>query len=152
MSDEPSNTGRKADGRFAPGNRANPTGRPAGSRNKATLALEKLMVDDAEDVVKAMLAAAKGGYVQAAKVILDRVVPVRKGRLVEIDLPTVETAEDVVTAMSAVVGAMAEGTVTPEEADVIASVLDVKRRAIETVELAEEVARIRAHVGLDPSA
>ena len=36
-----SKVGRKPDGRFAPRNRANPHGRPAGSRNKATIALEK---------------------------------------------------------------------------------------------------------------
>lgn len=34
MSDDPINNGKKPDTRFKPGNQANPTGRPKGSRNK----------------------------------------------------------------------------------------------------------------------
>jgi hypothetical protein len=36
---DPSKIGRQLDGRFAPGNNANPSGRPLGSKRKATLAI-----------------------------------------------------------------------------------------------------------------
>jgi hypothetical protein len=66
---------------------------------------------------------------------LDRVVPVRKGRPVQLDLPTIESATDVLAALSLTVAAMAEGEITPDEAAVVAGVLETKRKAIETVEL-----------------
>jgi hypothetical protein len=67
---------------------------------------ERLMADAAGDVVNAMVAAAKSGDVQAGKVILDRIVPVRKGRPAPIDLPEVTTAAGVLKALGAVVVAM----------------------------------------------
>ena len=55
-------TGIKQDAsRFKKGVSGNPRGRRAGSRNKATMLLEKMMADDGEGVVNAVLEAAKGG-------------------------------------------------------------------------------------------
>jgi len=137
-----SNVGRKPDGRFAPGNRANPHGRPAGSRNKATLALEMLMADDAAEVVAATIAAAKAGDIAAARLVLDRVLPPRKGRPVQLDLPPVATASDLLAALSATLDAMAAGEIRPEEAAVVAGVLEAKRKAIETVDIEARLARL----------
>jgi len=36
-------------------------GRPQGSRNNATILLEKMMVDDGQDVLRAVVKAAKNG-------------------------------------------------------------------------------------------
>ncbi len=44
---------------FEQGNSGGP-GRPAGSRNKATLALDKMAEDDAKDIARKLLDAAKG--------------------------------------------------------------------------------------------
>ena len=129
-----------------PGNRHG-RGRPSGSRNKASIALDKMLADDGADVVRAVLTAAKGGDMQAARLVLDRVVPVRKGRSVQLDLPTIEGATDVLAALSLTVAAMAEGEITPDEAAVVASVLEIKRKAIETVELETRLARLEQQVG-----
>jgi len=128
------NAEKSAAGRFQPGNRHG-RGRPSGSRNKASIALDKMLADDGADVVRAVLAAARGGDMQAARLVLDRIVPVRKGRSIQLDLPTIESAADVLTALSLTVAAMAEGEITPDEAAVVAGVLETKRKAIETVEL-----------------
>ena len=53
----------------------------------------------------------------------------------EIDLPVLETAGDVVAGIGVVARAMAEGEITPEEAQVMASVIEVQRKAIETTEI-----------------
>jgi hypothetical protein len=45
------------------------------------------------------------------------------------------TPADVTTAMSAIISQMAEGEITPEEAAVAASVIETKRKALETEEL-----------------
>jgi hypothetical protein len=72
--------------------------------------------------------------------VLDRVVPVRKGRAVHLKLPAIETTAGVSEAQSATVAAMAEGEITYYEAVTIAGMLESKRKAIETTELEARVA------------
>ena len=132
MTDEPSNNGKKT--RFQPGNRAG-RGRPAGSRNKATLALDKMAEDDAKVIARKLLDAAKGGDMRAAELVLARVWPVRRGRPVSLPLPPIETASDVVKALGMVATAVGAGEITPEEGTAVAGVLEIKRKAIETSEL-----------------
>ncbi len=134
MADRPIKKRGKNAGSFKPGNAGGP-GRPRGVRNKASIVLEKMMADDGADVVRAVIERAKDGEVQAARIVLDRILPIRKGRAVEIDLPVLETAGDVVAGIGAVARAMATGEITPEEAQVMASVIEVQRKAIETTEI-----------------
>jgi len=142
VTSSPSNNGDKtADGRFQRGNPGGP-GRPSGSRNKATVALDKLAENDAKDILQKQIEMAKGGDQAAATLILSRVWPVRKGRPVDgLVLPSIQTAADVVAALGAVADAAVNGTLTPDEAAGITSVLEVKRRTIETADL---TARIEA--------
>ena len=76
-------------GKFKKGQSGNPSGKPKGARNKTSLMCEKLMAGDAEDVAMAVIDQAKNGDMQAAKLILDRLVPARKGRPVRVTLPEV---------------------------------------------------------------
>ena len=69
-----------ADPLFKKGQSGNPSGKPPGTRNKTTMLAEKLMQDDARDIVRVVLEAAKGGDMTAARLILERIFPVRKGR------------------------------------------------------------------------
>ena len=101
-----------------------------------------MLADDGADVVKAVLSAAKQGDMQAARMVLDRVVPPRKGRPLQMQLPEIATAGDVVTALGAVIKDMAAGAITPDEAATIAGVLEAKRAAIETGELEARIARL----------
>ena len=136
---EPGNNGPKTHGRpFQPGN----PGRPKGAKHKTTILAEKLMADDVEGVVKAVIDAARTGDMAAARIILDRLVPVRKGRPVEIELPPVKTAADVLAAMAAVLDHVAEGEITPDEGATVAGILEVKRRTLETVDLERRLAAL----------
>ena len=82
---------------------------------------EKLMLDDAKDIIKVVVEAPKGGDMTAARLILERIAPVKKGRPVYLDLPPVRNAEDIDAAMEALTTAMASGEVTPDEAATVAS-------------------------------
>src|SRR5689334_9710373 len=104
--------------RFQPGQSGNPQGCKTGSHHKSTLLLERMMADDGQDVVRSVIEAAKGG-----DMVADRICPPRKGRAIQIDLPTIERAEDVLTALAAVVAAVADGTVTPEEGQIVSGML-----------------------------
>jgi hypothetical protein len=146
-SPSPANTAPQQRGRFQPGQSGNPSGRRQGSRNKATIALEKLMEGGAEAIVQAVVDAAAKGDMTAARLVLDRVVPVRKGRAIYLTLPAIETAAGVSEAQSATLAAMAEGEITPDEAATVAGVLESKRKAIETTELEVRIARLEQGAG-----
>jgi hypothetical protein len=127
--------------RFQPGHPGGP-GRPAGSRNKATLALDKIADDAGKIILKKMVEAAKAGDMRAADMILARVWPVRKGSPIVLPLPPIKTAADVVAALGAVADAVAAGGITPDEGQAVAGVLEVKRKAIETTDLEARVAAL----------
>lgn len=132
------NGDKSAETRFRQANSGGPV-RPAGSRNKATLALDKIADDAGEDILNAMVAAAKGGDLRAADLVLHRIWPVRKGRPITLELPPIQTAADIVSALGKVADAVAGGDVTPDEASAMANVLEIKRRAIETAELESRI-------------
>lgn len=102
--------------RFAPGQSGNPAGRQPGTRNKATQIAERLLSDDIEGVCQAVVTAARSGDMTAARIIVERLIPARRTRTIEIDLPQVMTAADVVAGHARVVQAMAEGDISPDEA------------------------------------
>lgn len=56
---------RRPDGKFAPGNRANPKGRIPGSRNKATLAAQAMLDGEVESLTRKAVELALGGDVTA---------------------------------------------------------------------------------------
>jgi hypothetical protein len=128
---------------FGPGN----PGRPRGARNKRAVLAEKIMADDLADVVRAVTAAARAGDIGAARLIFDRLLPVRRGRPVCLDTPPIGTASDVAAAMDALTTAMVKGDVTPEEASLAAGVFDLRRKALETEDFEK---RLRALERMEP--
>src|SRR3954451_23330892 len=74
--------GRDARGRFGPGN----SGRPKGARSRLVTELEQAMELAAPEIVRILIARAQcgDGSMEAAKYVLERVAPSRRGRLVEI--------------------------------------------------------------------
>jgi Family of unknown function (DUF5681) len=120
---------------FQAGRSGNPAGKRKGTRHQTTLFAEQLMSDDVGAVVAKVLKAAKSGSMSAAKLILDRVVPPRKGRPLAISLPDVKSPSGVTDALAAVVAAMASGRISTDEAAAIAAVIEGQRRALETEQL-----------------
>jgi hypothetical protein len=101
-----------------------------------------MMEDDAAAVVTAVLEAAKAGDITAARIILDRVVPARKGRPIKFTLPALETASEIVRGLGAIIEAVADGTLTPDEGAAVANLMEIKRKAVETVEIERRVAAL----------
>jgi hypothetical protein len=118
-------------GRFQPGQSGNPAGKPKGARHRTTLLAEKLMQADAEDIVKSVLDAAKGGDMTAARIVLDRIVPARRDSPVSFELPKIETASEAAKAMSSILDAVACGELTPGEADGVARIVDSFVKSLE---------------------
>jgi hypothetical protein len=81
---------------FEPGQRGNPSGRPIGSRNRVSRAVEDLIHGQAEALgAKAVKKALKGaGDAIMLRALLNTLVPPRRDRAVEFELPKIETAAD----------------------------------------------------------
>lgn len=127
---------------FKPGVSGNIKGKPAGTRSKATQLLLALMEGDADNITKAVIDAAKGGDLMAAKIILDRLIPPAKERPVNVDLPDTSTSEGVSAAQSAILQAVAGGDLLPGEAATLSAIVESKRRAIETQELSDRITQL----------
>src|SRR3977135_2621235 len=96
---------------FQKGQSGNPAGPAKGTRHKITMLAEKLLEDDRDDIVRAVIAAAKGGDSTAMRLCIERLVPLRKGRPVVFDLPPVKKAADIAGAAGELARAKAAGGV-----------------------------------------
>jgi hypothetical protein len=129
-------------GAFLPGNREGAAGRPQGSRNRTTQMVEALLQGEAEELTLALIKRAKAGFAVPLQLVFERILPARRDRPVQIALPPIKTVQDVMIAQSAIVQQVAAGEITPSEATSVAGLLDLKRRAIESVELEARLAAL----------
>ena len=135
-------TAGKQGHRFKPGQSGNPHGRPAGSRNKASLLLAELIDNEGEGIVRAMVRAANNGDVSAGRALLDRLVPPRKERSIRFALPPLETASDAPKAIGTIVSAVASGDLTTSEANDLAGLVDKFVRSVEANILEARIAAL----------
>lgn len=129
---------------FPKGTSGNPSGRPRGTRNAVTVMLSKLMEGEGEAVVRKVIEAAKGGDMVAARIVVDRIVPQRKGAPVEFELPDLAGATGIGAALDAVLRAVSAGELTPEEAGALGGLLEARRRTHETEAIEARIAALEA--------
>ncbi|QRM27350.1 DUF5681 domain-containing protein [Microvirga sp. VF16] len=125
---------------FEPGN----SGRPKGSRNKATLAMEALLDGEAEALTRKAVEMALEGDTTAMRLVMDRIMPPRKDRPVMFALPKLETPADAVKASAALVAAVASGDLTPSEAEDLSRLVDRYVRAVEATDILERLESLEA--------
>lgn len=142
----PATAGRDQAGRFRPGQSGNPAGRPKGARHVALRAVETIGEENAEALMRRAVELALDGDVQALRILLDRLYPVRRGRPVNFDLGELRTADDAAAAASSVLREVAAGRMTPEEGGAVAALLQAHREA---VLMRDADARLRALEGRD---
>ena len=131
-------SGRNTDGTFGPGN----SGKPKGTRHKATQAALALLEGEAEGLTRQAVTMALGGDATALRLCLERIAPPRKDVAVTFDLPRMETARDAAKAAGAVLGAVADGDLTPTEGAHIMGLVETYRRTLETSDLEARLAAL----------
>ena len=138
-------TGGQQAAQFQPGRSGNPSGRPAGSRHKTTLAVEQLLDGEAEKITRMAIDMALSGDSVAMRLCMDRLAPPRRDRPVPFALPKLETAAaDAVNATAALVEAVAAGELTPSEAGELSKLVEAFTKAMHTHELEERISRLEA--------
>jgi hypothetical protein len=127
---------RRGPGRpFKKGQSGNPGGRPEGSRNRATLALQALLDEEGEAITRKAVERAKEGDPAALRLVLERLIPPVRERRLALDLPKIETPAGITAAIGAVLEAVGAGKITTSEGQAIAGLLESQRKSLETLEL-----------------
>jgi hypothetical protein len=126
---------------FQPGNKLG-KGRPRGSRNKVNAKAKELFIEYSEPVAKKCLAMALQGDLRAIQMSLDRAVPVRRDHRLEIGPLPMTTAADVDRASEIVTQKVARGQISVEHGTAFAELLERRRKAIETQDLARRMSAI----------
>ena len=127
--------GRGAGGKFAPGNKASP-GRPPG--RGAVAEMREALAADLGGIINTVRARALAGDMQAARIILDRLVP----SLRPVEMPAVLTLPAGATLAGqaqAVVNAAAAGELAPSQAAQIVTALGGVAKIIEATELLKRI-------------
>ena len=136
-------TASKQRGRpFLRGVSGNPSGRPKGTLNRTTRACQELLEGESEAITRKAVELAKAGDISALRLCLERLLPPKRERSIKTEIPVVNTAKDIPTALGAIVQIVAKGDLTLSEGQAVASLLESQRKAFETAELEQRVEAI----------
>ncbi len=130
----------KPNNQFTKGQSGNPAGRPKGSGLSAQL--RAAIEQDAPSIIKAMIEQAKAGDMQAAKVLLDRVLPALKPESQAIHLPELVEAGTMAEKARAAIDAAGAGAVSPSAASDLVAAIAGLARVVETTELQQRLESI----------
>ena len=126
-------------GQFPKGRSGNPSGRPPGSRNRATLLMESMLEGQGEELTRKAMEMALAGDITAMRLCLERLLPPRKDRPIHINLPSIENAQQIAVAMAKVAAATGEGEITPCEGETLANILVAQNSVVVAADLERRV-------------
>ncbi len=137
------NTQTKQRGRpFPKGTSGNPAGKPKGTLHKATQAALVLLEGEGEALTRKAVELALAGDTTALRLCLERLIPPRKERHVNVELPSMSTVTDLNLATSALLEAAGQGVITPGEAQTLGGLVEAHRKALELGEIERRVAAL----------
>ena len=128
--------GRKPRGRPFP--KGNP-GRPPGSRNRKSLALEALLDGQAEAITAKVVEMALDGDRVAMRLCFERLISVRTEPPISIGLPKIKSVENAAAAMAAIVAAVAAGDITPSQGAAVSELVTNTIRVMEAEQLLKRI-------------
>lgn len=124
--------------------RAGQSGNAAGRPPAMPVELKAMLCAGSADVAAKVLAAAIGGDMAAARLVLERIAPVSKTTTAPVLLPELENAQGLAGKSQAVINAIARGIVPPDVGSVLIQSLSSCARIAEITELAERIAALEA--------
>src|SRR5262249_5673214 len=128
--------------RFQKGQSGNPSGRPRGALNRATVLAQELLSARVESIAGKLIELAEGGDMRAIRVCMDRLVPAIKHQPIAVELPPIEKPADSVEAAASIAAAVAAGDLTATEAAELAKVVDVYVRALDSKRVRERLRKL----------
>ena len=113
------------------------SGRKPGSKNRATLVTAALLEGEADELIGKAVELAKAGDVVMLKFLLGRILP--RDRVIKLDLPQMDFADDAVEGLGHIMGAVSEGRISPSEG---ASLATLMKSYTDAIDLADVVKRL----------
>ena len=102
---------------------------------------KQLLHENAAEIIARVITAAQSGDMQAAKLVLDKIIPTKRDATVSINLPPIASAVDAAAAVAAVLASISDGSLTLSEADAMAKLI---KNYIEILEVADIEKRLKA--------
>src|SRR6266852_188880 len=127
---------------FQKGQSGNPAGRPRGSRNMASIRMQEMLEQKAEQLVEKVVELAIAGNIGALRLCLDRLVPTRTNEPLVCEMPRLEKAADAVGAIAGLASAAAAGDVTADEAAKLAKVISLYVNTLEVHNFEDRLAQL----------
>ena len=129
-------------GQFTEGN----SGKPKGSRNKATIAIESLLEGQAEALTQTAISKALDGDSMALRLCMDRIAPLPKDKTISLTLPHMENANDASKAAESVLKAVSIGEITPIEGSRVMALIDSFRRTLELTVIEQRIQALEGDI------
>lgn len=108
--------------------------------------LDLLAVEHAEEVFRLLMEGARNGDPTCIRTICTRLWPERRGMPVVFSMPPIRTADDLAEAHEHFLTQASQGVLTLEEANMITTMIERKGKALETVELAKQLAELKEQI------
>ena len=93
-----------------------------------------------------LTAATQDGDMAAAKLLIDRVIPSRRGAPVSFHIRPLKTPEDCALAYADLLDDVGAGRLTPEEAQTISAIVAKRAELFPSIELATEIEALKAQL------
>ena len=134
--------GRNTDGTFSSGN----AGRPKGTRNLKTVAIESLLEGQAKALTQTAISKALEGDSVALRLCMDRIMPAPKDKRVKVQLPSISSPRDLLEAASDVMISVQSGELTPLEGEKVMALLERCQKLFVSVDLEERIEALEQKV------
>lgn len=127
--------------RGRPFQKGNP-GRPKGSKNKSTAILGQLLAEEAEELLRKAIESARSGDESMLKFLLKPLLP--RERMIEIDLPVLQHADDAIETFGKIISAVAAGEISPSEGAALGLLVKSQTESIKHADLVRRMDLLEA--------
>ncbi len=124
---------------WKPGQSGNPKGKPKGTRHRATQIAQALLDNQVQELIQVAVNRALAGDPACLRLLIERILPPRRERQLDLSLPAIEGASSLPMASEAILQAAASGSLTASETATLIGALAAHARLVETAELKERL-------------
>src|SRR4051812_32325397 len=137
----------EADISGSPRARGRPKAETIALTKAARARFDTLAAESIDAVFQAVLTAAtQDGDMAAAKLLIDRVIPSRRGAPVSFHIRPLQTPQDCALAYADLLEDVGSGRLTPEEAQTISAIVGKRAELFPSIELAAEIEALKAQL------
>lgn len=118
-------------------------GRQQGSKNRYLLEMHRIGEENCRELYDMQVVAARNGNLEAGQFLINKVLPNAKGvRVIQIDLPELDTVENIHSAERMIMNYVCKGDITIEEGERLIAIAKNSRETIQTTEVMVKIAAL----------